>query len=718
MKFRSLLATLLVIALAVSSARADEGMWLLHMIGKNYKQMKAQGFRLKAKDIYNVKKSSLKDAVCIFGGYCTGEIVSDKGLIFTNHHCGYTAIQQHSSLDHDYLKDGFWAMSQDEEIVTPGLYISILQEIADVTDAITKGVTKQMSENERQETIHKNQEAVVEQYKKRYAADYYDIQVKPFFEGNAYYLMVYTKYEDVRMVGTPPDAIGKFGGDTDNWMWPRHTCDFSVFRVYTDKNGNPAKYSADNVPMKPKHYLPVSIKGYKEGDFAIVMGFPGTTQRYSTSYEIANDMLDNDNRAKIRGIRQEVLMADMEASQEIHIKYATKYSHSSNYWKNAIESNKSLKALNIVDVKQKQENDFINWYKAVPARDAEYNDVLKNISDVCARSSANNKNMMYVTECMLQGMELIMHGYNILSFVAQPGEKTKEEFIEEGHTFYKDYSKDTDYKASLAMAKLYVEDIDPALHPAFLKDKDITEAIDKLFSSKFTTQEGFDEFMKNPTRLGLADDPVISAMRDVLTVYFQIMGQTEADENALSAARRLYCKGINEMNAGQNIYPDANFSERLTYGKVLTYKDPAWDPKNPAPQVDGRDGDTFKFFTTTEGVLQKEKPGDYEFDVPAKLHDLLSKKDFGPYADADGTLHACFLTDNDITGGNSGSPVIDADGNLIGLAFDGNSEAMCGDWIFRDDVQRCINVDIRYVLFIIDKYAGCTRIIDELTFAK
>ncbi len=717
MKFKSIIATLLVIAVAVSTARADEGMWLLNMIGKNYKQMKAQGFRLKAKDIYNVKKSSLKDAVCVFGGYCTGEIVSDQGLVFTNHHCGYTAIQQHSSLDHDYLKDGFWAMTQDQEIPTPGLYISILQEIADVTDIVNKGVTNAMTESQRQEIIHRNEDAAKAEYQKKYASDYYDIQVKPFFEGNAYYLMVYMKYEDVRMVGTPPDAIGKFGGDTDNWMWPRHTCDFSVFRVYTDRNGNPAQYSADNVPMRPKHHLAVSISGYKEGDFAMVMGFPGTTQRYSTSYEIENDMLDNANRAKIRGIRQDVLKADMEASQEIHIKYATKFSHSSNYWKNAIEANKSLKALNIVGVKQQQESEFAKWYKQVAARDAEYNDVLSNIRDICVRSSANNKNSMYINECMLQGMELIMHGYHILSFVSQPGDKTKEDFIKEGHTFYKDYSRETDYKASLAMAKLYKEDVDPAYWPAFLKDSSVQAAIDKIFSSQFVTQEGFDKFMENPTRLSLAGDPVISAMRDVLTVYFQIMGETEADENALSAARRLYCKGINEMNADGNLYPDANFSERLSYGKVLSYKDPAWNPANPVPDADGRSGDTFNYFTTSEGVLQKEKPGDYEFDVPAKLHSLLAGKDFGRYADADGTLHTCFLTDNDITGGNSGSPVLDANGNLIGLAFDGNSEAMCGDWIFRDDVQRCINVDIRYVLFVIDKYAGCQRIIDELTFA-
>lgn len=718
MKFRSIVAMLIVIAMAVSTARADEGMWLLNMIGKNYKQMKAQGFRLKAKDVYNVKNASLKDAVVVFGGYCTGEIVSSQGLIFTNHHCGYTAIQQHSSTDHDYIKDGFWANRLEDEIPTPGLYISILQDIQDVTDAVVNGTTKGMDEDKRAEIIEANITSLEAAYQKKYPEEkFYTVEIKPFFEGNAYYMMAYLKYNDVRMVGTPQDAIGKFGGDTDNWMWPRHTCDFSVFRVYTDKNGNPAEYSADNVPMTPKRYLSINANGYKEGDFAMVMGFPGTTQRYSTSYEIENDILTNGYRAKIRGVRQEVLRADMEASQEIHIKYATKYAHSSNYWKNAIESNKSLKALNIVGVKQNQEDDFAKWYKAVNAS-AEYEDVLPSIAKACADIRDIDKNNMYVQECMLQGMELIMHAYNIFAFLVQPDGKTKEEFVNEMHTFYKDYSRETDYKSSLAMAKLYMEDIDEEYYPAFLQGTDAKSAVDKLFQSKFTTKEGFDEFVNGNDYESLLSDPAVEAMRGVLTIYFQLREQGNDINNSLSAARRVYCKGINKMNAGQNLYPDANFTERLTFGKVCSYKDPSWDAGNPAPQVDGRSGDTFKFFTTSEGILQKEKPGDYEFDVPAKLHELLVNKDFGPYADKDGTLHTCFLTDNDITGGNSGSPVLDANGNLIGLAFDGNSEAMCGDWIFRDDVQRCINVDIRYVLFIIDKFAGCKRIIDELTFVK
>ena len=715
MKYRNILTTLLLLAIVATTARADEGMWLLNLIGKNYQQMKAQGFRLKPEDVYSVNKSSLKDAVVVFGGYCTGEIVSDKGLIFTNHHCGYESIQQHSTVAHDYLKDGFWAKSFDEEISTPGLYVSILQEIADVTDDVLKGVS-----NHNQEQIDANIERITNEYKKKYSSDFHRIEIKPFFEGNSYFLSVFVDYRDVRLVGTPPDAIGKFGGDTDNWMWPRHTCDFSVFRVYVDKDGNPAEYDASNVPMKPKHHLPISLKGYKKGDFAMVMGFPGTTQRYSTSYEIYNDMLSNDDRAKIRGIRQDVLHADMEASDEIRIKYATKYSHSSNYWKNSIEANKSLKALNIVGAKQKQERKFQKWYRANSQRKNEYQDALSQIQKACDADRDNAHVLMYINECFFNGMELMMHGYHIISFILDPDGQTKEEFIKQGHDFYKDYSRSTDYKSSLAMAKLYMEDIDKEYHPSFLKEMPADSAIAYMFTSQFVTQEGFDAFMENPTREALLTDPVISNFLAVLDVYRDLATASRNNDAMLNDARRVYTKGVNEMNVGANPYPDANFTERLTYGTVQDYVVSNYQGKKNVDGVEKKSSSKtlLKYYTTTKGVLEKEIPGDYEFDVPAKLKTLLLNNDYGRYADKDGTLHACFITNNDITGGNSGSPVIDGDGNLIGLAFDGNSEAMCGDWYFNTKLQRCINVDIRYVLFIIEKYGDCKRLIDELTFAK
>ena len=699
MKFRNILTSLLLLAIVATTARADEGMWLLNLIGKNYQQMKAQGFRLKPEDVYSVNKSSLKDAVVVFGGYCTGEIVSNQGLIFTNHHCGYKSIQQHSTVTHDYLKDGFWAKSFDEEISTPGLYVSILQEIADVTDDVLKGVT-----DHNKEQIDANIERITAEYKKKYPSEFHRIEIKPFFEGNSYFLSAFVDYKDVRLVGTPPDAIGKFGGDTDNWMWPRHTCDFSVFRVYVGKDGNPAEYSSSNVPLKPKHHLPISLKGYKKGDFAMVMGFPGSTQRYSTSFEIYNDMLENDARAKIRGIRQDVLHADMEASDEIRIKYATKYSQSSNYWKNSIEANKSLKALNIVGEKQQQEKAFETWCRANAQRQNEYKDALAQIQKACDADRDNALVLLYINECFFSGMELLMHGYHIINYVLDPAGQTKDDFIKEMHRFYKDYSRETDYKSSLAMAKLYMEDVKAEYHPSFLKEMSADSAVAYMFTSQFVTQEGFDKFIENPTRETLLTDPVISNFLAVLDVYRTLITASRTNDEMLDNGRRIYTKGVNEMNSGANPYPDANFTERLTYGTVQDYK-----PK---------DGVLMNYFTTTDGVLEKEIPGDYEFDVPAKLKTLLLNKDYGRYADKDGTLHACFLTDNDITGGNSGSPVIDGNGNLIGLAFDGNSEAMCGDWFFNTKLQRCINVDIRYVLFIIDKYGNCQRLIKELTFAK
>ena len=703
MNFRKLILMSLISVLAFSWARADEGMWLLNMIGKNYKQMKAQGFKLKPEDIYSVQKSSLKDAIVVFGGYCTGEIVSDKGLIFTNHHCGYQSIQQHSSLEHDYLKDGFWAKSFDEEIPTPDLYVSFLQEIRDVTDEVTNGLTSDLDEKKRQEIVKNNINELTEKYGKDFPeSESYQIEIKPFFEGNAYYMCIYLVFNDVRLVGTPPDAIGKFGADTDNWMWPRHTCDFSVFRVYATKDGKPAEYSKDNVPFKPKHHLPISLKGYKEGDFAMVMGFPGTTVRYSTSYEIFNDMDANAYRAKIRGIRQDVLMADMEKYDEIRIKYATKFAHSSNYWKKSIEANKSLKALKIPEFKADTEKKFTNWYNSDQNRKKEYENVLSSIKEVCENSRENTKRYTYVLECFLTGMELTDIAYTVVS--AFNGDVDSDKIGNDIKTFYKDYSKSTDYKSTLAMIDLYKQDIEEEYWPEFIKGADTKTVVDNLFTSKFTSKEGLLSVMDDDSGELMKNDPAIKALFDVLNVYFLLSGEYRANKEKLSSARRLYVKGTNEMNAGALVYPDANFTERITFGTVKPY--------NP------KDGVKMSYFTTTTGILEKEIPGDYEFDVPKKLKNLILNKDFGRYLDKDGTMHTCFLTNNDITGGNSGSPVIDGRGNLIGLAFDGNSESMSSDWVFNPDLQRCINVDIRYVLFIIEKYGECKRLIDELTFAK
>lgn len=729
MKIRSLLLTV-IISLTALTASADEGMWLLNMIGKNYKQMKAQGFRLKPEDVYSIKKSSLKDAVVNFGGYCTGEIVSEQGLLFTNHHCGYESIQQHSSVDQNYLKDGFWAKTLQDEIPTPGLYVQFMQEIRDVTDQVLKGVTPKMTENERQRAIRTNSDALKEAAQKEFTADYYDIVIKPFFSGNAYYMVIYINYEDVRFVGAGPESIGKFGHDTDNWMWPRHTGDFSIFRVYMAPDGTPASYSEKNVPLKPKHFLPISIAGYKEGDFAMTIGFPGSTERHSTSYEIVKDMQNqNSITSYVRGIRQDIMKADMEADEAVRIKYATKYSHSSNYWKKFIEANKSLKEQKTVEEKQAQERAFMQWVNANPARKAEYGTVLDSIKYACDNLARFEKIYYYVLECVLNnGMEFFNPAYFAMQSMAKIADT--EEIRAKADEFFKDYNKPTDYKVSKAMIKTFLENVTPAeiekyfgneISSYFTQYDNPENLIDSVFiNSSLLDKDGFYKFLDDTSalkRLSLQFDPAFEFSRYVLNIYFALNEYTEKYENLLGAARRRYTKGSIAMNPKALTYPDANFTERLSYGTVQTYVSRTFKPE--AGKTDGvirttGDGVLMNYFCTLKGVMEKEIPGDYEFDVSPLLKELYNKKDYGRYADKDGTMHVCFLTNNDITGGNSGSPVIDGYGRLIGLAFDGNSESMCSDWIFNSDFQRCINVDIRYVLFVIEKYGQAQRLIDEL----
>ncbi|MCQ2976049.1 MAG: S46 family peptidase [Bacteroidales bacterium] len=722
---------LLAILMITSSltVRADEGMWLLNMIGKNYKQMKAQGFRLKPEDIYSIKHSSLKDAIVDFGDYCTGEIVSDQGLLFTNHHCGYQSIQQHSSIDHNYLKDGFWAQSFEQEIPTPGLFVCFMEEIRDVTTEILNGVTDNMDENKRQATIQSNIKKETENAQKEFKEDYYRIEIESFFVGNAYYLIIYTKYDDVRLVGTAPESIGKFGHDTDNWMWPRHTGDFSIFRVYMSPDGKPAQFSQKNIPLKPKHFLPISIQGYKEGDFAMIIGFPGSTERHSTSYEIINDIeIGNKIVAEVRGIRQDILKADMEADEDIRIKYSSKFSNSSNYWKKSIEANKSLASLNIIGKKQAEENSFTQWINQKSERKAIYGNVLSDIENVCKQTAKYDYILSYVNECVINGMEFFMPTYQAMQLLS---EDNKESVLNQAEEHFKDYNKPTDYKASKRMAQLLVEKIDKEEVKKILANS-ADEYIDQLFSnpdaiidtifekSIFVSKEKSIEFINNPGRGVLTDDPAFEFVRNMLNIYFSIRSINKQNGTTLSAAHRLYTKGVNEMNSKALSYSDANFTERLTYGTVQKYISNSTEinPNGDGVLENNNGTLTMNYFCTLKGVMEKEKPGDFEFDVAPKLKTLYQNKDYGQYADQDGTMHVCFLTNNDITGGNSGSPVIDGKGRLIGLAFDGNSESMCSDWFFNPELQRCINVDIRYVLFVIEKFGECKRIINELSIEK
>lgn len=699
-----------------SYTKADEGMWLLNLLNKSYDDMKKQGMKLTPEDIYNLNKPSLKDAICQFGGGCTGEIVSGEGLLFTNHHCGYGSIQKHSSVEHDYLKDGFWAKAKDQELPCEGLTARFLVRIEDVTNQVLKNVSDTLPELKSLDAIRKAAMDIAENAKK---GNNYEAFVRPFFGGNTYYLMVFEVYRDVRFVGAPPSSIGKFGGDTDNWMWPRHTGDFSVFRVYMSKDGKPAGYSTENVPMKPKHFLPISIKGVKPGDFTMIVGFPGRTQRYATSYEVDEIINVSDPiRVKIRGIRQDIMLADMLADDKVRIQYSSKYAGSSNYWKKSMAEIEALSRLKVVDQKAAQEADFMNWVNANDQRKAKYGNALSLISDAVKARKELLTVSSYYGECFrgieiynVAGMTSTLAG--LLSSATPDQEKIKAECAklkENIKGFYKDYNAPTDQKVTAAMLRLVNDDLEKEFYPSFMVElkakygKNFEKYAADLFAkSMFVSQEKVNAFLENPTKDALLKDPAYIAITSVSEKsrnYAQTLMKFNGD---ISKGQRLYIGGLLEKNPQKAFYPDANSTIRLTYGKVMNYR-----PK---------DGVLYEHYTTLKGVMQKENPDSWEFEVPAKLKELYQNKDYGQYAQ-NGELVTCFLSNNDITGGNSGSPIMNAKGELLGLAFDGNSEAMSSDIAFEPELQRTINVDIRYVLFIIDKFGGASNLISELKIVK
>lgn len=711
--FSLLIGLLFIIQLPL---KADEGMWLLTMLDKTYDDMKKQGMKLTPEDIYSINNSSIKDAIVIFGGFCTGEIVSDKGLIFTNHHCGYGAIQEHSSVEHDYLKDGFWAMSYEEELHTPGLFASFLVRMEDVSDKVNKELNDDMTEQERDEKIG---EISAKIEKEATEGNDYEARVQQFFGGNNFYLMIYETFHDVRFVGAPPSSIGKFGHDTDNWMWPRHTGDFSVFRVYAGPDNKPARYSEDNKPYKPKHHLPISLKGVEEGDFALVLGYPGGTQRYMTSFGVEEQLrIAHPNRIKIRGIKQELMMEDMQANDKVRIQYASKYSRSSNYWKFSIGQSKGIKRLNLVAKKELIEQDFRKWVNKDAKRKEKYGEALDLIKEAYEKRSEYVNARQYIRETCIFGNEIFSAArrakklYEMLKDGDDPekikelGQKLKITFNE----FYKNYNPPTDKKVTKAMMKLLYNDIDKKYHPDIFEtivkqyDKDFDKYVDNLFSTSiFADEKKCMAFLDNPKLETLENDPALKAALSIYEKYYEINGKSEQYDTQLKKGQRLFIAGLKEFNPKKLYYPDANFTMRYTYGTVGDYQP--------------RDAVHYDYYTTMKGIMEKEEPGDYEFHVDPKLKELYEKKDFGPYGQ-DGRMWVCFTTNNDITGGNSGSPVIDGEGRLIGIAFDGNWEAMSGDIVFEPELQKCINVDIRYVLFVIDKFAGAKNLIEELDIVK
>jgi hypothetical protein len=715
---KKLFAILLILVLSYGfKAKADEGMWLLPLIEKlNMGKMTELGLKLSAEDIYSINKVCLKDAVVIFGGGCTAEIVSPQGLVLTNHHCGYGSIQAHSSVDHDYLRDGFWAMSKEEELPNPNLSVTFLIRIEDVTSQVLANVKQGMSETDRTEAINEARLAIE---KKASEGNSYRTQVASFYGGNYFYLLVYERYTDVRLVGTPPSSIGKFGFDTDNWEWPRHTGDFSVFRVYSGPDGKPAPYAKENIPLKPKYFLPISIKERNKGDFAMILGYPGRTNRYMTSYEI-NELLQivHPDRIKIRGIKQDIWMKDMLADQKVNIQYSAKFSGSSNYWKYSIGQKGSLEKLNVKAKKEELENQFNKWVIATPERKAKYGEALNMIKTAIEGRAEYYNALQYLNEC-LQGCELLSMNRGVAALITALKSKDNQKISmavtqikNNSSSFYKDYNASTDNKSMKAMLKLYRADVPSKFHPDFyvnVVDKkfkgDIDKFVDDMFEkSIFASEAKLNTFLDKPVLKTIETDPVYLTTTSINKTGTNISSESSQFDAGLATGKRLWIAALMEMVPEKTLYPDANSTMRLTYGTVQDY--------------DPRDAVTYKYYTTLQGVVDKYKPGDYEFDLPKRLIDLNNKKEYGRYGSSKGYMPVCFLTTNDITGGNSGSPVMNGNGELIGLAFDGNWESMSGDIAYEPELQRTIAVDIRYVLWIMDVYSGAKHLVDEMTIVQ
>lgn len=699
---------LLITATMFAGVKADEGMWMLPLIEKlNIQKINGLGCTLTADEIYSDKNVSLKDAVIVFGNGCTGVAVSNQGLVFTNHHCGYGAIQQLSSVEHNYLKNGFTAEKLEDEIPAPGLTVKFLVSIEDVTERVISQLPETIIAKERK-TL---QDSILNAIRKeKEEGNDYQIQVKSFYAGNEFYVFTFEEFKDIRFAYAPPSSIGKFGGDTDNWMWPRHTGDFSVFRVYANAENKPAEYSKDNVPFTPKRFAAISNKGYLPGDYAMIMGNPGSTSRYLSSWGIEN-RTNATNRARIdvRGAKQDVWKSFMRADEAINIAYASKFAGSSNYWKNSIGMNNAIAKLGVIDRKKSEEKEFAAWVKVSEKRQKLYGNVLTDLENAYKIVFPYNHTLNFMREALISGVEMP----RIANRISALSEKvlSNDEFLKQATELYEDYYQVVDQETFAVMLSEYKKAANADALPEFYN------VINKKYKGNYkkyadyvyakSSFSNLDKFVKaaKSGKINYKKDPALVFANEV----YKTMSEIQSDEynkglQMIQDAERLYEAGLKEManEKGEARYPDANFSMRLTYGTINGYK--------PADAVD------YKYYTTTKGILEKEKPGDYEFDVPAELKDAIVKKDFGAYVDKQtGEMHVAFLSNNDITGGNSGSPIFNAKGELIGLAFDGNWEAMSGDIVFEPDLQRTINVDIRYVLWVMEKVGGANRLINELT---
>jgi uncharacterized protein (UPF0332 family) len=704
---------LLAFILATFISKADEGMLVPSQLKKYKKELRKTGLRIPINKVYNENKPSIKDAIVSLGGFCTAELISPKGLMLTNHHCGYDAIAENSTVENDYLTDGFWAYKTEDEIPIAGLTASIVVRIDDVTQAIVSQLNSNLDADERQLRIKQISDELV---KKATEGTHYKAYVKPFYEGNEFYLFLTEVFTDVRLVGAPPSAIGKYGGDTDNWMWTRHTGDFSMFRVYAGKDNKPNEFAMDNVPYQPKHFLPINIKGVNDGDFSMVMGYPGSTDRFLTSYGVKMAVEhDQPARVKIRGEKLRIMKEDMDASDEVRLKYASTYAQVSNYWKYFIGQTEQLKRNKVWEKKKAIEDEFSKWVNQSEDRKKEYGSVLKDISEAYEILTKYNPTRVYFYEALYSlstNQFMISHSrlYNALKEEKKDEEKIDKLLAYYGKAYqphFESVNYGTELKLVQRMFQMYLSDVPANQLSDKLKELLNIKALfkyigDHFSTSIFTDQKRYEAFINNPNLKQLEDDKLFNINIDVLDKYRNIVygGEMNKAQEKLDKANRLFVKALLEMNPDKKYYPNANSTLRLSYGNVMSYR-----PK---------DGVIYDYYTTIDGLMAKEDKNNPEFTIPKKLKELYAQKDYGRYGQ-DGTLRVNFISNNDITGGNSGSPVMNKKGHLIGCAFDGNWEAMSGDIAFEDKLQRTISVDIRYILFVIDKYAGATNLIEEMT---
>jgi hypothetical protein len=717
---KKLSSALLGLLLSMSVyVKADEGMWLPILIEKNMATMTEMGLKLTAEDIYSINQASIKDAIVALDyGSCTAELISGEGLLLTNHHCGYGEIQAHSSVEHDYLTDGFWAMSKKDELVNPNKRASFLVRVEDITSRVLSAIPANADETLRNHLVDSVSTVVSNEATKD---SHFEAEIAGMFFGNYYYLFVYEVFMDIRLVGAPPESIGKYGADTDNWMWPRHTADFSLFRIYSGPDGKPAKYSEENIPYKSKHFLPISLDGVKKDDFAFIMGYPGSTTHYMTSWEVKNEMeVSNANRIKIRGVKQDIWKEFMDNSDAVRIKYSSKFARSSNYWKYSIGQNKGLQRLNVIGKKQQQEAEFTQWINSSETLKAKYEKALPQIEKAIMERRDYEYALQYLVETQWGGAEIFRFAFGASALQAALGTpdstqlitEAVEKFKKNALRFYKDYDAATDKKATSALIKLYLNDVKPEFYPEYINTvlvkkykNNVDKFVDDLFQkSIFTDSSRLYAFLAKPNAKIMGKDLAFISGVSIRGQLVSLSANAEPQYLKVEEGMRLFVAGLIEMKPEKAFAPDANSTMRLTYGTVGDY--------SPADAVQ------YSYFTTLDGVMEKEDSTVREFNIPAKLKDIYKRKDYGPYGNADGTMSVCFTTNNDITGGNSGSPVMNAKGQLIGAAFDGNWEAMSGDIAFEPKLQKTIVVDIRYVMLIIDKFAGAQNLIDEMNLVK